>query len=112
MPYQNNPYFLPGQEDQQIAGLSPIMQNIAAQQANQNAAMAQMNQISQQAGKSNGAGVGNLALAMALRKDKKPGLGETTNDAGKVIADPTYGNGGKYGQMTKDELENMKVDGL
>lgn len=73
MAYVNNPYFLPSQEEQQIGGISPMMQNIAAQQANQQAALAEGNKLMQQAGQvTNGNSQGGaMALAAALRKDKK-----------------------------------------
>ena len=71
MPYQNNPYMLSPEEQQQLTGIPPVMQNIAAQQANQNAAMQQQLANNQAAGQVAGNGQGNLALAMALRKDKK-----------------------------------------
>jgi hypothetical protein len=59
-----NPYF--GQQDQ---GLSPVFQNIAAQQANQNMAMQQANQLTQQAGQTGQQGGMNpMAMASMLRK--------------------------------------------
>jgi hypothetical protein len=59
-----NPYF--GQQDQ---GLSPVFQNIAAQQANQNMAMQQANQLTQQAGQTGQQGGMNpMAMAAMLRK--------------------------------------------
>ena len=71
MAYTNNPYFLPAQEEQQIAGISPMMQNIAGQQATQQAAMAQAQQLTQAAGQPAGGGQSSaMALANALRKDK------------------------------------------
>jgi len=91
-----------------------MMQNIATQQASQQAALAQGQQLMQAAGQvhnGNSQGVA-MALAAALRKDKKPGLGETTNAAGKIIADPTYGDTSKYSKMTKEELNNMMESGL
>ena len=66
-----NPYF--AQQDQQ--GLSPVFQNIGNQQANQNAALAQQNQLVQQAGQTGQKGGMNpMAMAQALRnKDpRKP----------------------------------------
>jgi len=66
-----NPYF--AQQDQQ--GLSPVFQNIGNQQANQNAALAQQNQLVQQAGQTGQQGGMNpMAMAQALRnKDpRKP----------------------------------------
>ena len=59
-----NPYF--AQQDQ---GLSPVFQNIAQQQQNQNAALMQQNQLNQQAGQSQqSSGMNPMAMAMALRK--------------------------------------------
>jgi hypothetical protein len=63
-----NPYF--AQQDQ---GLSPVFQNIAQQQQNQNAALAQQNQLTQQAGQtSQGGGMNPMAMAAMLRKGEKP----------------------------------------
>jgi hypothetical protein len=59
---------------QDQAGLNPVFQNIAAQQANQNAALAQQNQQVQQAGQTQGNGMSGLnpmMMAMMLR-GKKP----------------------------------------
>ena len=72
------PYF--AQQDQ---GLNPVFQNIAAQQANQNAALQQQNQQVQQAGQVQGGGGGMNPLAMAaMLRNKKPemmGTGQTPN---------------------------------
>ena len=62
-----NPYF--SQPDQ---GLSPVFQNIAQQQQNQNAALAQQNQLVQQAGQTQQGGMNPMAMAMMLRKGDKP----------------------------------------
>jgi hypothetical protein len=65
-----NPYIKQGQQ-QDIGGLAPVFQNIAAQQANQNAAMQQGMGLTQQAGQdSQGGGMNPMAMAMALRKGK------------------------------------------
>jgi hypothetical protein len=66
--YAPNPFIQQGQQ-QDIGGLAPVFQNMAAQQANQNAALAQQNQLMNQASQV-GAGGGNmnpLAMAIALR---------------------------------------------
>jgi hypothetical protein len=64
----NNPYIQQAQGlDQQ--GLSPVYQNIAQQQATQNAALAQQNQLVNQAGQKQQGGINPMAMAMALRKD-------------------------------------------
>lgn len=68
-PYAMNPYIQQGQQ-QDLGGLAPVFQNMAAQQANQNAALAQQNQLMNQAsqvGASSG-GMNPMAMAMALRK--------------------------------------------
>ena len=68
-----NPYtniYMPNGFDQN-QGLTPVFQNIAQQQANQNAALAQQNQQVQQAGQTTPQGGNNaLALAQMLRKPK------------------------------------------
>ena len=69
-PYAMNPYL---QQPQDISGLSPVFQNIAAQQANQNAANAQQNQLVNEAARlgQSGGGMNPMAIAMALRGGKK-----------------------------------------
>jgi hypothetical protein len=72
--FATNPYIQQGQQ-QDIGGLSPVFQNMAAQQANQNAALAQQNQLMNQAsqvGASSG-GMNPMAMAMALRGGKPQG---------------------------------------
>jgi hypothetical protein len=64
-----NPYILQGQPMQDVGGLSPVFQNFGQQQANQQAALAQQNQLAQQAGQSQSSGLNPMALAQALRKD-------------------------------------------
>jgi hypothetical protein len=71
-----NPYF--AQQDQE--GLMPVFQNIGNQQANQQAALAQQNQLVQQAGQTGQQGGMNpMAMAMALRK-KDPRKPATVTD--------------------------------
>lgn len=65
-----NPYILASQKMQEVSGLQPVFQNFAQQQANQQAALAQQNQLVNQAGQSQGGGGMNpMALAQALRKE-------------------------------------------
>jgi hypothetical protein len=67
--YANNPYIMQGQQQQDLSGLSPVFQNIASQQANQNMAMQQGNQLSQAAGQTGqGGGMNPMAMAAMLRK--------------------------------------------
>ena len=65
--YGNNPYILQGQP-QDISGLTPVFQNFAAQQAAQNAALAQQNQLVQQASQTPQGGMNPMAMAALLRK--------------------------------------------
>lgn len=99
MAYTNNPYFLPPQEDQQIAGVAPMMQNIAGQQANQNAALAEAMQLAKSAGTpvtGNSQG-GAMALAGALRKGKK---------ADPNAADAAMGGLATYNPMTQSAISS------
>jgi hypothetical protein len=60
-------YMLPT-DPNELARLNPSFQNIGAQQANQNMAMQQGNQLTQQAGQTaQKGGMNPLAMAMALR---------------------------------------------
>jgi len=68
-----NPYIMPMQQTQDLGGLSPYYQNIAQQQAMQNAAMQQGMNLTNQAGmtvdgKQAGAGMNPMAMAMMLRQ--------------------------------------------
>jgi hypothetical protein len=72
-PYMN-PYIAqmqPQAQMQELGGLSPVFQNIANQQAMQNAALAQQNQLVSQAGQTAQGGTNPMALAQALRKGDK-----------------------------------------
>ena len=69
MPTYTDTYMPNGFQDQQ--GLSPVFQNIAQQQANQNAALAQQNQQVQQAGMTQG-NSDQMAMAQALRNGVSP----------------------------------------
>jgi hypothetical protein len=75
----NNPYFtnvgsyMQPTDPNELARLNPSFQNIGAQQANQNMAMQQGNQLTQQAGQTGQqSGMNPMAMAMALRGNKKP----------------------------------------
>jgi hypothetical protein len=67
-----NPYILMPQKMQEVSGLQPVFQNFGQQQANQQAALAQQNQLVNQAGQSQGGGMNPMALAAMLRKGEKP----------------------------------------
>jgi hypothetical protein len=78
--------FIQFQQMQDQQGLNPVFQNISAQQATQNAALNEQNQMVQQAGQTaqGGAGANQLAMAMALR-GKKPNY-----DQWQTSGDNTY----------------------
>jgi len=69
----NNNYFtnvgsyMQPTDPNELARLSPTFQNIGMQQANQNAALAQQNQLVQQAGQTQ-QGMNPMAMAAMLRK--------------------------------------------
>jgi hypothetical protein len=70
-----NPYIQQMPQTQDLGGLSPYMQNIAAQQAMQQQAMQQGMGLTNQAGmtvdgKQAGAGYSQLAMANALRRQQ------------------------------------------
>ena len=70
-----NPYIQQMAQSQDLGGLTHFMQNIAAQQAMQNAAMQQGMNLTNQAGmtvdgKQAGAGYSQLAMANALRRQQ------------------------------------------
>jgi hypothetical protein len=67
-----NPYILQGQPMQDLGGLNPVFQNFGQQQANQQAALAQQNQLVNQAGQTQQGGMNPIAMAMMLRKGDKP----------------------------------------
>jgi hypothetical protein len=89
-----NPYF--SQQDQQ--GLSPVFQNIAAQQASQNAAMQQGMGLTQQAGQTGqqSGGMNPMAMAAMLRK-KDPTKPAPVTDYSQPMpnyTDPAYQQAG------------------
>ena len=70
-----NPYIQQMQQTQDLGGLNPVYQNIAAQQAMQQQAMQQGMNLTNQAGmtvdgKQAGAGYDQIAMANALRKQQ------------------------------------------
>jgi hypothetical protein len=68
-----NPYIPQMQQPQDLGGLSPVFQNIASQQANQNMALQQAQALTQSAGQTGqGNGMNPMAMAAMLRKGDKP----------------------------------------
>jgi hypothetical protein len=75
---------------QDVSGLQPVFQNFGQQQANQAAALAQQNQLMNQAGQSQGGGMNPLAMAMMLRK-KNPTKPTPITDKSEMMPDrPAY----------------------
>jgi hypothetical protein len=93
---------------QDVSGLQPVFQNFGQQQANQQAALAQQNQLASQAGQTqNGAGMNQLALAMMLRaKDpKKPNY-----DGWQTSGDNTYFGSNSNGMGAGEGYSGMNAD--
>jgi hypothetical protein len=94
-----NPYILQGQPMQDLGGLSPVFQNFGQQQANQQAALSQQNQLASQAGQTQQGGMNPIAMAMMLRK-KDPTKPAPVTDKSEQMpdtpqyADPAYDQAG------------------
>jgi hypothetical protein len=101
-----NPYILMPQQMQDVSGLQPVFQNIGQQQANQQAALAQQNQLTNQAGQSQGGGGMNpMALAMALRNKDPQSLGSKMGVYAKSIpAMMQYGSENVYGGFGQGQV--------
>ena len=95
-----SPYILQGQPIQDVSGLQPVFQNFGQQQANQQSALAQQNQLTSQAGQTQSGGAMNpIAMAMMLRKKDptKPALVTDKSEAmpdTPQYADPAYNQAG------------------
>jgi hypothetical protein len=85
---------------QDLSGLQPVYQNIGQQQAMQQAALSQQNQLANQAGQSQGGGMNPMAMAMMLRKKdpNEQSLGSKMGTYAKSIpAIMQYGSENVYG---------------
>jgi hypothetical protein len=90
----NNPYIMQMPQTQDLGGLAPYYQNIANQQAMQNAAMQQAQGLTQQAGQTaQSGGMNPLAMAMMLRKKSDPYANAQTAMS-QYGASNVYGYGG------------------
>lgn len=76
---------------QEQQGLMPVFQNIAQQQANQQMAMQQGNQLSQQAGQNQRSGMNPMAMAAMLRK-KDPTKPAPITDYSEMMPDTVQTN--------------------
>jgi hypothetical protein len=113
--YAPNPYIQQGQQ-QDLGGLAPVFQNMAAQQANQNAALAQQNQLMNQASQvgANSGGMNPMAMAMALRGGKPQGdnsmLGARLDMALNSKASPMLQNQvAKLGSSTSNPFSDYNM---
>lgn len=100
--YANNPYIMQGLQQQDLSGLSPVFQNIASQQQNQNMAIQQGQQMAQQAaqnGQQSG-GMNPMAMAMMLRKGKPDQADINAKDA-------QMGGLGTYNPMTQYDVSQQ-----
>ena len=109
-----NPYIMQMPQTQDLGGLAPYYQNIANQQAMQNAAMQQAQGLTQQAGQTaQGGGMNPLAMAMMLRKGSDP-YANAKDAMNKYGASNVYGYGGQgqvptqiTGQDQYQPIKNM-----
>jgi hypothetical protein len=94
---------------QDVSGLQPVYQNIGQQQAMQQAALSQQNQLANQAGETqSNAGVNQLALAMMLRNKDPQSLGSKMGVYAKSIpAIMEYGAENVYGGFGRGQVPTM-----
>lgn len=86
-----NPYIQQMPQTQDLGGLNPYFQNIAQQQAMQQAAMQQAQGLTQQAGQTAQGGMNPMAMAQALRKkDQKPAPVTDYSQPMPQYLDPAY----------------------
>lgn len=113
-----NPYIMQMPQTQDLGGLSPVFQNIAQQQANQNMAMQQAQGLTQQAGYRPQGGMNPMAMAMMLRKGSTNPYENAQQAMDKYGAENVYGYGGQgqvptqiTGQDQYSPIQNMPVVG-
>ena len=101
-----NPYILMPQPMQDVSGLQPVFQNTGQQLANQQAALAQQNQLMNQAGQpQSSAGTNQIALAMMLRNKYPQSLGNKIGTYAKSIpAIMQYGSENVYGGFGQGQV--------
>jgi hypothetical protein len=98
------PYF-----QQQDQGLMPVFQNIAQQQANQNAALAQQNQLTQQAGQigRQQGGMNPMAMAKALRQPQTGADAAKMNEFGAYMPWTQSATADQYGTSPYSQQSRM-----
>lgn len=95
-PYAPNPYIIQ-QQQPDLGGLLPVFQNIGQQQATQNAALAQQNQLVNQAAQTGykGGGMNPMAMAMMLRSGQSNPYANAQSAMKQYGAENVYGYGGQ-----------------
>ena len=103
-----NPYILPTLPMQDVSGLQPVYQNFGQQQANQQAALAQQNQLANQAGQTQSSGMNPLAMAAMLRNKDPQSLASKMGVYAKSIpAIMQYGSENVYGGFGQGQVPTM-----
>jgi hypothetical protein len=103
-----NPYILRTLPMQDLSGLQPVYQNIGQQQAMQQAALSQQNQLANQAGQSQGGGMNPLAMAAMLRNKDPQSLASKMGVYAKSIpAIMEYGAENVYGGFGRGQVPTM-----
>jgi hypothetical protein len=95
-----NPYIQQMPQTQDLGGLSPVFQNIAQQQAMQNAALGQQGQLVSDAGrtvdgKQAGVGMNPMVMAMMLRQGQSDPYANAQRAMNMYGAENVYGFGGQ-----------------
>jgi hypothetical protein len=93
---------------QDLSGLQPVYQNIGQQQAMQQAALSQQNQLANQSGQSQGGGINPLAMAAMLRNKDPQSLSSKMGVYAKSIpAIMEYGAENVYGGFGRGQVPTM-----
>jgi len=100
-----NPYILPTLPMQDVSGLQPVFQNFGQQQANQQAALAEQNQLVNQSNQGQGGGMNLMALAQMLRNKDPQSLASKMGVYAKSIpAIMQYGSENVYGGFGRGQV--------
>lgn len=103
-----NPYILRTLPMQDLSGLQPVYQNIGQQQAMQQSALSQQNQLANQAGQSQGGGMNPMAMAAMLRNKDPQSLSSKMGVYAKSIpAIMEYGAENVYGGFGRGQVPTM-----
>jgi hypothetical protein len=103
-----NPYILPTLPMQDVSGLQPVFQNFGQQQANQQAALAEQNQLVNQPNQGQGGGMNPLAMAAMLRNKDPQSLASKMGVYAKSIpAIMQYGSENVYGGFGRGQVPTM-----